>query len=165
MKKTQYLLILSVFFIVFFYGFSVGMYKIFPYEFLDSSNDILSEPKTAENNQFVNQADIDSLIKIETKSDIDFKKNFLTEYFWNVGSLQRVIDKSPSPEIDSNIEDSRYSDFQNLERIDRLTVEMEYGINSVSYLFIPEESNEKLIIYHQGHGGDFVYVKRVLIEK
>ena len=159
MKKTQYLLILSVFFIVFFYGFSVGMYKIFPYEFLDSSNDILSEPKTAENNKFVNQADIDSLIKIETKSDIDFKKNFLTEYFWNVGSLQRVIDKSPSPEIDSNIEDSRYSDFQNLERIDRLTVEMEYGINSVSYLFIPEESNEKLIIYHQGHGGDFVLGK------
>ena len=54
MKKLQYLLILSVFFVVFFYGFSVGMYKIFPYELLDSSNDALFGQKTIENNQFVN---------------------------------------------------------------------------------------------------------------
>jgi len=162
MKKTQYLLILSVFFIVFFYGFSVGMYKIFPYEFLDSYNDILSESKIAENNQFVNQVDIDSLIKIETKSDVDFKKNFLTEYFWNVGTLQRIIDKSPLPQVESDISDSRYNDFKNLKRIDRLTVEMKHGINSISYLFIPEESNEKLILYHQGHGGDFILGKETV---
>jgi hypothetical protein len=36
---------------------------------------------------------------------------------------------------------------------------MEYGINSVSYLFIPEQSNEKLILYHQGHNGDFLLGK------
>ena len=36
---------------------------------------------------------------------------------------------------------------------------MEYGINSVSYLFLPEQSNEKLILYHQGHGGDFLLGK------
>ena len=159
MKKSQYLLILSVFFIVFFYGFSVGVYKIFPYEFLNSTNDILSEQKTPEKNQFVNQADIEHLITIDTKSDIDSKRNFLTEYFWNVESLQHIIDKSPLPEVEYNIDDSRYSDFQNLKRIDRLTIEMEYGINSVSYLFMPEESNEKLIFYHQGHGGDFILGK------
>ena len=54
MKKLQYLLILSVFFVIFFYGFSVVMYKIFPYELLDSSNDFLSEQKTVGDNQFVN---------------------------------------------------------------------------------------------------------------
>ena len=36
---------------------------------------------------------------------------------------------------------------------------MEYGINSVSYLFIPKQSNEKLILYHQGHNGDFLLGK------
>ena len=36
---------------------------------------------------------------------------------------------------------------------------MEYGINSISYLFIPEQSNEKLILYHQGHEGDFLLGK------
>ena len=156
--RNKILIPISIFLIaiIFFYGFSVGMYKIFPYEFLDSSSDALSGQKAIESNQFLNQADIDSLIKIDNKSDIDQKRNFLTEFFWDVGSLQRVIDKSPLPQVEYDISDSRYSDFQNLNRIDKLTVEMEYGINSISYLFIPEVSNEKLILYHQGHGGDFI---------
>ena len=148
--------------VIFFYGLSVGAYKIFPYELLDSSNDALFGQKTIENSQFVNQADMDSLIKIDNKSDIDQKRNFLTEFFWNVGSLQSLEDKLQLPEVESDISDSRYNDFQNLKRIDRLTVEMEYGINSVSYLFIPEQSNEKLILYHQGHGGDFILGKNTI---
>jgi len=161
MKKSQYLLISAVFVVVFFYGLSVGVYNIFPYEFLDSSKDVLSGQKTIENNQFVNQADIDSLIKIDNKSDIDQKRNFLTEFFWNVESTTFNVPAGyiPVPEVESDISDSRYSDFQNLKRIDRLTVEMEYDINSISYLFIPEKSNEKLILYHQGHGGDFILGK------
>ena len=144
---------------VFFFGTYVGLYKIFPYEFLDSSKDVLFEQKTIEKNQFVKQSSIDSLIRIYDKSDIEQKRNFLTEFFWDVGSLQRVKDKSQLPEVESGISDFNYKDFQNLKRIDRLTVEMEYGINSVSYLFIPEQSNEKLILYHQGHGGDFLLGK------
>ena len=148
--------------VIFFYGLSVGAYKIFPYELLDSSNDALFGQKTIENNQFVNQADMDSLIKIDNKSDIDQKRNFLTEFFWNVESLQSLKDKLQLPEVESDISDSRYNNFQNLLRIDRLIVEMEYGINSVSYLFIPEQSNEKLILYHQGHGGDFILGKNTI---
>ena len=165
MKKSQYLLISAVFVVVFFYGLSVGVYNIFPYEFLDSSKDVLSGQKTIENNQFVDQADIDSLIKIDNKSDIDQKRNLLTEVFWNVGSttFKRIpAGYIPVPEVESNISDSRYNNFQNLLRIDRLIVEMEYGINSVSYLFIPEQSNEKLILYHQGHGGDFILGKNTI---
>ena len=144
---------------VFFFGTYVGLYKIFPYEFLDSSKDVLFEQKTIEKNQFVKQSSIDSLIRIYDKSDIEQKRNFLTEFFWDVGSLQRVKDKSQLPEVESGISDFNYKDFQNLKRIDRLTVEMEYGINSVSYLFLPEQPNEKLILYHQGHGGDFLLGK------
>ena len=141
---------------VFFLGTYVGIYKIFPYGVLDSIKDDLLEQKTIESNQFINQANVDYLIKIDTKSDIDQKRDFLTEFFWDVGSLQRVKDKSQLPEVESDISDSNYKDLQNLSRIDRLTVEIEYGVSSVSYLFIPERSNEKLILYHQGHGGDFI---------
>ena len=148
--------------IVFFYGLSVGMYKVFPYEFLDSSEDTLSGKITIENNQYVNQPDIDSLIKIDNKSDIDQKRYFLTEFFWDVETLHRITSKSLLPQVESNISDSRYDNFQNLKRIDRLTIEMEYGINSISYLFIPEKSNEKLILYHQGHGGDFILGKNTI---
>jgi len=158
-KKPLLSLLIISFAIIFFLGVYVGLYKIFPYEVLDSSKDVLFEQKTIENNKFVNQANVYSLIKIDSESDIDQKRDFLIEYFWDVGSFQRVKDKSQLPEVEIKISDSRYKDFQNLKRIDRLTVEMEYGINSVSYLFIPEQSNEKLILYHQGHGGDFLLGK------
>jgi len=157
-KSFLYLTIIS-FTLIFVLGVYVGVYKIFPYEILNLSKDVLFEQKTIENNQFINQANVDYLIKIDSKSDIDQKRDFLTEFFWDVGSFQRVKDKSQLSQVESDISDSNYKDFQNLKRIDRLTVEMEYGINSVSYLFIPEQSNEKLILYHQGHGGDFLLGK------
>tara|TARA_B100000315_G_scaffold16068_1_gene14386 strand:+ start:243 stop:1376 length:1134 start_codon:yes stop_codon:yes gene_type:complete len=158
-KKPLLSLLIISFAIIFFFGVYVGLYKIFPYEVLDSSKDVLFEQKTIQDNQFVNQVNVDSLIKIDGKSGIDQKRDFLTEFFWDTGSFQRIKDKSPSPEVETDISDSNYNDFQNLKRIDRLTVEMEYGINSISYLFIPEQSNEKLILYHQGHSGDFLLGK------
>ena len=159
MKKSFLYLTIISFTLIFVLGVYVGVYKIFPYEILDSSRDVFFGQRTIENNQFINQANVNSLIKIDSKSDIDQKRNFLTEFFWDVGSFQRVKDKSQLSQVESDISDSNYKDFQNLKRIDRLIVEMEYGINSVSYLFIPEQSNEKLILYHQGHGGDFLLGK------
>ena len=145
--------------IIFIYGLSVGVYKIFPYEALDSSLDIIIEEKAIEDNQFIIQADLDSLIKIDDEEDIDQKRNELIEFFWNVGSIQHfdnITFRPQLPEVESDISDSRYNNFQNLKRIDKLTVEMEYGINSISYLFTPEKSNEKLILYHHGHAEDFL---------
>ena len=142
--------------IVFIFGLTVGVYKIFPYEILDSSLDTIKEEAPTENNQFITQSDLNTLVRIDGKSDIEKKRNDLTEFFWNVGSLQRVQHDGQLPEIESDIYDSRYNDLQNLKRIDKLTVEMEYGINSVSYLLLPEESNQKLILYHHGHDGDFI---------
>ena len=145
--------------IIFIFGLSVGVYKIFPYGILDSSLDIIKEDASVENNQFIMQADLDSLIEIDERSDIDQKRNDLIEFFWNVGSLHRPQSAEQLLEVESDISDSRYDDFQNLKQIDKLTIEMEYGINSVSYLLLPEESNEKLILYHHGHDGDFLLGK------
>ena len=142
--------------IVFIFGLTVGVYKIFPYEILDSSLDAIKEEAPTENNQFITQSDLNTLVRIDGKLDIEKKRNDLTEFFWNVGSLQRVQHDGQLPEIESDIYDSRYNDLQNLKRIDKLIVEMEYGINSVSYLLLPEESNQKLILYHHGHDGDFI---------
>ena len=142
--------------IVFIFGLTVGVYKIFPYEILDSSLDTIKEEAPTENNQFITQSDLNTLVRIDGKLDIEKKRNDLTEFFWNVESLQRVQHDGQLPEIESDIYDSRYNDLQNLKRIDKLTVEMEYGIDSVSYLLLPEESNQKLIIYHHGHDGDFI---------
>jgi hypothetical protein len=158
-KKPLLSLIIISFAVIFFLGVYVGLYKIFPYEVLDSSKDVVFEQKTIQNNRFINQVDVNSLIKINSESDIDQKRDFLIEYFWDVESFMRVKDKSQLPEVEIDISDSNYKDFQNLKRIDRLTVEMGYGISSVSYLFTPGQSNGKLILYHQGHGGDFLLGK------
>ena len=148
--------------IVFIFGLTVGVYKIFPYEILDSSLDAIKEEAPTENNQFITQSDLNTLVRIDGKSDIEKKRNDLTRFFWGVGSLQHsdhITFRPQLPEVESDISDFRYNNFQNLKRIDKLTVEMEYGINSVSYLFIPEKSNEKLILYHHGHDGDFLLGK------
>jgi len=146
--------------IVFIYGLLVGVYKIFPYEPLNLSFDVIKgETPIQNNNQFIIQNDLDSLIKINNESDVDEKKNHLIEFFWNVESLDRVKYSGQLPQVEFDISDSRYNNFQNLKRIDKLTVEMEYGINSVSYLLVPEESNKKLILYHHGHDGDFILGK------
>ena len=146
--------------IVFIYGLLVGVYKIFPYEPLNLSFDVIKgETPIQNNNQFIIQNDLDSLIKINNESDVDEKKNRLIEFFWNVESLDRVKYSGQLPQVESDISDSRYDNFQNLKRIDKLTVEMEYGINSVSYLLVPEESNKKLILYHHGQDGDFILGK------
>ena len=39
---------------------------------------------------------------------------------------------------------------------------MEYGIDSKAYLFLPKIQNENLIIYHQGHSGDFYNGKETI---
>ena len=40
-----------------------------------------------------------------------------------------------------------------------ICVEHRLNLKSNSYLFLPEKSNNKLIIYHQGHAGGFVLGK------
>ena len=142
--------------IVFIFGMVVGVYKIFPYEILDSSADLVKKDRSIENNQFITQSNLNTLVKIDEESDVEKKRNDLIEFFWNVGSLQRIQYGGQLPEVESDIYDSRYNNFQNLKQIDKLTIEMEYGINSVSYLLLPEESNQKLILYHHGHDGDFL---------
>ena len=165
--------------IIFIYGLSVGVYKIFPYEALDSSLAVIIEEKAIEDNQFIIQTDLDSLITIDDESDIVQKRNELVGFFWDIGwnsefqnmylqdqvalaGLHSLEYLEELPEVESDISDSRYNNFQNLKRIDKLTVEMEYDVNSVSYLFIPEQSNNKLILYHQGHGGDFLLGKNTI---
>ena len=127
--------------IVFIFGMAVGVYKIFPYEILDSTADLVKKEASVENNQFITQSDLNTLVKIDKKSDIEKKRNDLIEFFWNVESLHRLQYAEQLLEVESDISDSRYDGFQNLKQIDKLTIEMEYGINSVSYLLLPEKTN------------------------
>ena len=94
------------------------------------------------------ETNIESLINIEDTGDIEKKRIQLINFIWKSNSLQN----SEMPEkIINNIDDPRFSEIKNLERIDKIIINMEYGVNSYPYLFHPVEKNNKLLIYHQGH--------------
>jgi hypothetical protein len=64
--------------------------------------------------------------------------------------------------LEHAIQDDRYNDLKNLKQIDRLTVNMDWGVTSTAYHFIPTEANGKLLIYHGGHDGDFIVAKDLI---
>ena len=97
--------------------------------------------------------DIVSLIQINDEIDVINKKNNLIKYIWSDNGFPQL--KQPT-KIDDSVIDMRYNELQNLKNIEKITIEMDYGINSISYLFVSEKSNNHLVIYHQGHSGDFI---------
>jgi len=155
LKKNSLLLtILIISISIFIYGVFVGTYKIFPYDVLDYIKVITLNEKNEFNDKddFYYEHDVSRLIHINTVDDIGKLKNNLIDFIWKYDGFP---DSKLPDSVEKNILNPVYDDFSNLKRIDQLNIEMEYGVNSISYLFIPESSNNKLIIYHQGHGGDF----------
>tara|TARA_B110000467_G_scaffold7335_1_gene6441 strand:+ start:54 stop:1178 length:1125 start_codon:yes stop_codon:yes gene_type:complete len=160
MKKNILILIIILIISVFIYGVFVGTYKIFPYDALDSIKSItLNEKINTNPENMVHENNVGELINIKNENDILKLRNNLTDFIWNNDGFP---DSKLPDSVNLNISNSLYDNFVNLERIDQINIEMEYGINSISYLFTPESSNNKLVIYHQGHDGDFYKGKETI---
>ena len=117
-------------------------------------------PQKIEIHNFDNlEIDVSSLIHIQNHDDIIDYRIFLINYIWDYDTLE--YDSLPD-KIEKNISDERFSDLKNLKQIDQITISMDYGVNSKPYLFVPINSNNKLVIYHQGHSGDFLIGKNTI---
>ncbi len=105
------------------------------------------------------ETNIKSLITIKNEKDIIKKRGKIIQYIWN----GKGFPSSKMPDkIENDIKDDRYNDLMNLKTIDKITVSMEKGLNSIVYIFHPSKSNNKLILYHQGHDGDFILGKNTI---
>mgnify|MGYP006117334287 CR=1 FL=1 len=143
---------------IFFYGIAVGHYEIFPFDYLQSSKSlILNNFEKNQNDILIYENNIDSLITINSENDIIDKRKNLINFIW-----KNSIPYSSSLLIDENIQDNRYQNLVNLKSIHQLNIKMDYELNSISYLFLPEISNNKLFIYHEGHVGDFIAGKETI---
>ena len=141
-------LILVVGGVFFCYGILSYHYKIPPYNFIISSyNFFKPSPSKAE----PYTQDISKLIEIENEDDVFKKRNKLIKYIWK----QEGFPALKIPEVTKAISDERYSDLKNLKQINELMVNMDYEIYSKMYHFQSLNHNNKLVIYHQGHSGDF----------
>ena len=105
------------------------------------------------------KTDVNSLISIKSESDILEKRSRLIRYIW--GDKDFPVSKMPS-NIEKNIKRPRYSDLSNLKTIDKIVVAMDYGLNSIIYHFHPVQSNNQLIVYHQGDRGEFIVGKSTI---
>ena len=153
-------IIISIIIVVFFYGVAVGLYEYFPYEGLNQTKKIIFNERIDEHiitSTSFEKFDASSIIEIETKKDLNSKRTALINYIWK----DQIPTKLPT-NIEEHFIDDTFSDIKNLKRVDKITIEMEYGINSIAYFFTPYESNNKLIIYHHGHAGDFSLEKNTL---
>lgn len=98
--------------------------------------------------------DVSSLISIRQIDDVSDKRDLLIHFLWGKKGLP-----SMQPTVIKNWNDHRYKDIQSILRIDKLVVTMDFGLKSNIYHFIPETPNNKVVLYHQGHGGDFIKSK------
>jgi hypothetical protein len=153
-------IMIPIIIVTFSYGIVVGLYEYFPYEELNQvKKTIFDEGADEPNNTStrLEKFDISSIIGIETREDLTYKKDSLIKYIWK----DQMPTELPTS-IEENFIDDNFSDLKNLKQLDKITIEMEHGVNSIAYFFIPHESNNKLIIYHHGHSGDFILEKNTL---
>ena len=153
-------IIIPIIIVVFFCGVVVGLYEYFPYEGLNQTKKILFNEGTDEHiitSTSFEKFDANSIIEINTKEDLTYKRTSLIKYIWK----DQMPTKLPIS-ITENFVDDNFSDLENLKQLDKITIEMEHGVNSIAYFFIPHEQNNKLIIYHQGHDGDFLLGKNTI---
>lgn len=159
--KRNHIITVCILLVVFSFAVGVadGAFKLFPYGQLVTIYDHLHKNTVDNNNvnsQLYNDVNVTSLIHIHSILDVSEKRSNLIRYIWHQNSPPQGV--MPS-DVEENISDKRYSDLRNLSRIDKITTSMDYDVNSFAYLFLAEKSNNKLIIYHQGHDGDFILGK------
>ena len=143
------IILVSVFLFGGFIGFIVSDTSIS--DLISNGNSIESSP------QNLKQIDIDEYVDISNSEDINKKRQELINFIWKSNSLPSEL-----PIVETNFIDSRFSDLTNLQKIEKITLQMEHGFISNSYLFVPNDGNEKLIIYHQGHSGGFINGKQTI---
>ena len=108
--------------------------------------------------------DVMSLIHIESPADIVRLRAEVAELFWpGVGlpkdrlpaKVQRLPDTSVEPEraIPEWIESIK-SD--NLGRVDRLDIAIDYDMHSYVYHLHPKRANGRLLVFQMGHSGDIL---------
>lgn len=103
--------------------------------------------------------DVAGLITIASAEDVKQRREALTRFIWRDRGFP--VDRRPSA-VAPRHRDDQYGDLANLDHIDMLTVEMDFGVDSKIYHFHPSQGNGRLFLYHQGHTGDFNYGKYVI---
>jgi hypothetical protein len=146
-----------------FYGMAAHKFQLPPYDFANAAlqhiavrtpKEYLKTPKE------YFETDVAQLISIGKQQDVSRLRRELITLLWGNPGIPSSLPLA----VDKDIADTRYNDISSLSKIDKLSIVMEFGIESHVYHFIPKTPNNKVVLYHQGHEGDF-YESKVQIRR
>lgn len=139
-----------------FYGILAAQFQLPPYPLLKAQYIVLKSKEHPETLKEYLETDVAALISIRKPQDVERLRGKLIAFLWGDPGLPSAL---PST-IAQDFIDNRYNDISSLIRIDKLILRMESGLESHVYHFIPKYPNNKIILYHQGHKGDFYKGKK-----
>jgi hypothetical protein len=154
-KPTLLIFVVSVI-VVFIFGMFVGSTSLSINE--QKSIYIDSEKQSLSNQLETETINIEKFTSFQDESQIAQKRSELINFLWHTEQLPIDLPNL----VETNFTDSRFDDLQNLRKIEKLSIFMKDGFHSHPYIFLPETSNGKLILYHQGHSGGFVNGKQII---
>jgi len=137
--------------VLFLFGVSYGMmmmrFQIFPYALLRNTYHLIG-PGTGvdgdrDSTEKYSQTNVEDLISISNQSDIKEKRDQLIQLLWGSAVLPNTL---PS-RVERNISDDRYSDIDSLRDIDKITIHMEYGLESIVYHFVPSNRSGQITYF------------------
>jgi len=142
----------------FIYKYPKKLYKNLFAEPIHQNNTVVLNHKNAKEQKSdtiieLNKDDIEkyNMIDIKSEKDILRKRKELINYIWK----KQAYPLHKLPIITKNTIDNKYSEIEDIKQINKLEVVMEYNVNSIMYHFEAAKPNKKIMIYHQGHLGDF----------
>ena len=145
-----------ILFLTMFYGALAHKFHLFPYSLFVSGYAVLQPNKHNDIQQEHTGTNVAELISIKKPIDVSNKRDILIDFLWGKLGIPSL---NPSSII-NNWKDNRYEDIDSIKQIDKLIVTMEYNLKSYIYHFIPHKPNNEIVLYHQGHKGDFFHGKQ-----
>jgi len=143
-----------------FYGIMVHRSQLPPYHFVQSLYKTFASKEYIETPKEYMETDVVKLISIKEPEDVSRLRGRLIARLFGQHELPSTL---PSGVV-NDFTDTRYDDVSSLSRINKLNILMEHGLESHVYHFIPKTPNNKAILYHQGHDGDFYNSKEQIRE-
>lgn len=102
---------------------------------------------------------VDRVVTVDSEKDVERTRIELRRYVWGTDSVPSI-----TPDVvERDVSDRPVADIGEDVRVDRLTVRMDWSVESVLYRFAPRDGAARgTVIYHQGHTGGIRHGGRVI---
>lgn len=135
------------------YGILIVEYEIFPYTLLKSIQNTMQDKEAGVRNrkeEAFPEIDLQNLLSVNPANSDSLTKELIKLVFGS-SSLPESL-----PDTVYGVEDDAYIDVSNLKFIEQFEITQKRGVKSIGYILHPKVTNNSLILYHQGHRGDFL---------